>query len=209
MNVNAVNLSKRADRRFHIVNQFSNRPEFSFCLVNAIVHEHGAYGLWQTLQQVVQKELLKKSDFFIFCEDDHKFTEYYCKEFLHKCIVQAKALDADILSGGYSWFGNAIQVSEDLFWVDKFTGMQFTIIFSKFYKSILDANFGEDVITDVDLSKITDNKFVIYPYISVQKEFGYSDVTKSNEKKGHVSEIFKRSMKQLDILDKVRKYYLK
>lgn len=42
MNVNAVNLSKRADRRFHIVNQFSNRPEFSFCLVNAIVHERGA-----------------------------------------------------------------------------------------------------------------------------------------------------------------------
>lgn len=59
MNVNTVNLPRR-DRRLHIINQFSNKPEFSFCLIDAIEHERRAYGLWQILQQVVCKELVKK-----------------------------------------------------------------------------------------------------------------------------------------------------
>jgi len=89
-----------------------------------------------------------------------------------------------MLSGGYSWFGNAIQVSERLFWADKFNGMQFTIVFHKFYQSILDADFVESVVTDISLSDITNNKFVMYPFISVQSDFGYSDVTRKNNEIG-------------------------
>lgn len=207
--VNAVNLKSRIDRREHIFNQFVSKPEFPLKIVNAIEHKHGAYGLWLTVKQIVEMEANKGSEFFIFCEDDHEFTEHYSYKLLCDCIEQARALNADMLSGGYSWFGNAVQISDNLFWADKFNGMQFTVIFRKFYQSILDADFGENVVTDIHLSGITTNKFVIYPFISVQKEFGYSDVTSSNEKEGYVDGIFKSSMERFDILNKVRNHYFK
>lgn len=202
-----VNLLHRTDRREHILSQFADKSEFLLSIVPAIEHERGAYGLWQTVQEIVHLEAEKKSDFFVLCEDDHTFTENYSFDVLQSCIKRAQSLNADILSGGYSWFDNAVQISENLFWADKFNGMQFTIIFRKFYQSILDADFGERVITDVHLSSITENKFVVFPYISIQKEFGYSDVTLKNSENGYVDGIFKSSIERLNTLKKVRTYY--
>lgn len=207
ISVQAINLIHRTDRREHIISQFGDKSCFSLSIVPAIEHQRGAYGLWQTIKQIVYKEKKKESKFFILCEDDHTFTETYSSDLLFRSIRQAQNLDADILSGGYSWFDNAIQISDHLFWTDKFTGMQFTIIFRKFYQTILEAEFGEDVITDIHLSGISDNKFVIYPYISIQKEFGYSDVTSKNNEEGFVNSIFKSSIERLNSLDKVRRFY--
>lgn len=207
ISVNAVNLKQRTDRRDHILKQFSDKPEFLFNIVPAIIHEKGAYGLWQTIRQIVNKENEKNSDFFILCEDDHMFTEDYSFDLLQNCIEQATSLNADMLSGGYSWFDNAVQISKNLFWADLFNGMQFTVIFNKFYHTILNADFGEEVITDFSLSGITNNKFVIYPYISRQKEFGYSDVTLNNAKRGQVDRIFENSIQRLNTLNKVRNFY--
>ena len=207
ISINVINLPSRTDRREHVINQFADKPEYSLCVVVAISHQRGAYGLWLTLQQVVSEKLESDSDFFILCEDDHTFTQHYSFELLQHCIEQAKVLNADILSGGVSWFGNAVQISENLFWADKFNGMQFTVIFRKFYQSILDADFGENVVADIHLSGITDNKFVIYPNISAQKEFGYSDVTAKNNDEGYVEGLFKSSSERFDILNKVRNHY--
>lgn len=205
--VNVVNLRHRTDRQKHIIKQFSDKPEFLINIVPAIVHEKGSYGLWQTILQIVYEEKKRGSDFFILCEDDHTFTENYSDELLINSILQAKSLNADMLSGGYSWFRCAVQISKNIFWVDKFTGMQFTVIFNKFYQPILDTNFGEEVIADLSLSDITDYKFVIYPYISIQREFGYSDVTLKNAEKGYVNRIFNTSIERLNILNKVRNFY--
>lgn len=205
--VNVINLKHRADRRSHIIKQFYDKPEFLINIVPAITHEKGTYGLWQTILQIVREEKEKDSDFFILCEDDHTFTENYSSELLLSCILQAKSLSADILCGGCSWFHSAVQITKALFWVDKFTGMQFTVIFNKFYQQILNANFGEDVIADLSLSSITNYKFIIYPYISIQKEFGYSDVTLRNEEEGYINRLFNASIKRLDVLNKVKKYY--
>lgn len=205
--VYAVNLPHRKDRYQHIIEQYAGKPEFVLTVVPAIIHEKGAYGLWQTIIKIVTLEAEKDSSYFILCEDDHTFTEHYSPEILYDSIKQAEILGADILSGGYSWFVDAIQISKHLFWANTFTGMQFTIIFRKFYQSILNANFGENVVADLSLSGITENKFVIYPYISIQKEFGYSDVTLQNNKQGSVDKVFKHSIERMDILYKVRKYY--
>ncbi len=86
ISVNAVNLKQRTDRRDHILKQFSDKPEFLFNIVPAIIHEKGAYGLWQTIRQIVNKENEKNSDFFILCEDDHMFTEDYSFDLLQNCI---------------------------------------------------------------------------------------------------------------------------
>lgn len=208
ISVYAINLPHRHDRYKHILEQFKDKPEFSLNVVPAIVHEIGAYGLWQTVQQIVRKEVDNTdNDFFILCEDDHEFTKSYSYEILVDCIRKAHNLGADILSGGFSWFNNAVQVGENLFWVDKFNGLQFTIIFKKLYSSILTVNFNKSIITDLFLSNLSENKFVVFPYISIQKEFGYSDVTSNNNKIGYVSDIFKMSFDRFSILDKVSNFY--
>lgn len=207
MNVFAMNLKLRTDRKKHIIDQFSDKPEFNLSVVPAIEHEIGAFGLWQTILQIVRSEKDKGNKLLILCEDDHEFTKNYSFEILEKCISEALSLNADILSGGYSWFENAVQVSDHLFWVDIFNGMQFTIIFERFYQRILDAGFGSSVVADLSLSSLTDNKFVMHPYISIQKEFGYSDVTSKNNEKGYVSGLFNDATKRLESLDTVKCFY--
>ena len=122
-------------------------------------------------------------------------------------IKIAEYLGADILSGGMSWFETPLQVRDNIFWVDKFNGMHFTVVFNKFYHSILSSKRDNDFITDIHISALSDSKFVLYPYISIQKEFGYSDVTPQNNKAGYVRGMFKKSENKLYILNKVSKYY--
>jgi hypothetical protein len=205
--VNAVNLNFRKDRKQHILSQYKNKAEFSLNIIPAIEHERGATGLWQTIQGVVKKEMNANNDFFIFCEDDHEFTSHYSSDFLMNCIQKAIDLDADILSGGVSWFHNGIQVSNNLFWIDVFNGLQFTVIFKKFYQVLLNANFGDTVVADFSISTLTDKKFVIFPFISTQKEFGYSDITSHNNTEGCINAIFTAASNRLEILNKVRKFY--
>lgn len=207
INVFAINLAHRIDRKENIIKQFAGKPEFNLIVVTAIQHKIGAYGLWQTVRCIVADEAQNQTDFFILCEDDHVFTNQYSFNYLYDCICNGDRLDADLISGGFSWFAEAIQISNNLFWVDRFNGMQFTIIFRKFYNRILTADFGESVITDVTLSSIAKNKFVMFPYISVQQEFGYSDVTTNNNTEGYVESLFSFSQQKLEILSKVKKYY--
>jgi len=207
INVFAINLAHRTDRKDHIMSQFEGKPEFTLTVVPAVEHKIGAYGLWQTVRRIVESEAEKQTDYFILCEDDHTFTEHYSADVLHQCISHAAELGADLLSGGYSWFDDAIQISDYLFWANRFNGMQFTVIYRKFYQAILEADFGEGVVTDVSLSGITQNKFVMYPYISVQQEFGYSDVTSRNNEEGRVETLFNNSYQKFERLSKVRDFY--
>lgn len=203
------NLTKRTDRKASIEKQFKNKNEFELNIVQAIEHKIGAFGLWQTFMKIVRNEYNKKSNFFIFCEDDHVFTENYNKEYLFERIIEADFLKADILSGGVSWMMTPIQCSKHLFWLERFNGMQFTIIYSRFYETLIQADTKEGFTTDIKISELSDNIFVMNPYISIQKEFGYSDVTSSNNKKGYVNGLFQTTSNRLRILDKVKNFYNK
>ncbi len=48
----------------------------------------------------------------------------------------------------------------------------------------------------------------MYPFISTQKEFGYSDVTNENDKTNRIEKLFDETQQKLEILNKVRNYYL-
>lgn len=205
--VYAVNLAQRTDRKEHIISQFRGRKEFELNIVPAIEHKIGAYGLWQTLRQIVKLELDNASEYFVLCEDDHTFTDNYKPELLLRCIQIAQQLNADILSGGVSWFNCGVLIHKNLYWIDKFNGLQFTVFFNKFYSAFMDADFGEHPIVDINIADISENKFVIYPYISVQKEFGYSDVTSKNAEDGYVESIFKASEARFKLMTKVKQFY--
>lgn len=207
ISVYSPNLRKRTDRKLLLEQQFWGKDEFSLTIVPAIEHKNGAWGLWQTFYSIVQREYTRKSPFFIFCEDDHQFTTEYSFDLLKSCILEADKLGADILSGGMSWTGNPVQISAHLFKVSAFCGMQFTVIFNRFYQHILSYETTEGYITDLHLSNISENIFVIYPFISIQAELGYSDVTMGNNRQGRVSTLFTNSYKKLNLLNKVRIFY--
>ncbi len=201
------NLIQRTDRKSSIIKQFEGKKVFDVYIICPVYDEVAHNSLWKTFYDIVRKEAEMKSEFFIFCEDDHVFTKEYSEQFLLKQIFLAKELGADILSGGMSWHDMVLQVKNDLFWVNRFNGMQFTIIFQHFYEKILLSDRDADRITDNFLSTLTDSIFVTFPYISIQKEFGYSDVTKGNNEEGYVKGLFEKTENSLAILNKVRNYY--
>lgn len=203
------NLPQRMERKKSITEQFEGKDLFDVNVVYPIPDKVASNSLWRTFFGVVEKESENGSDFFIFCEDDHVFTDEYTDAFLLDRIKEADEIEADVLSGGVSWMRDALQVRDHLFWMERFNGMQFTVIYKRFYDKILATQYDETqkYVTDVFLSTLSDSIFVMFPYISVQKEFGYSDVTKKNNKEGYVESLFEKTEKTLTILNKVRNHY--
>lgn len=202
-----INLEKRKDRKEGVLKEFFNKEEFAIHVVKAISHPVGAIGLWKTIQNILKGLNNQISDFILICEDDHQFTANYSSSGLFAAIAEAVEKEADILCGGVSWCCNAIPVSDNLFWVDRFSGLQFAVIFKTLYSKILRATFEEDDCADYKISDLSDKKFVIYPFISVQKDYGYSDVTSKNNIKGKVTKLFHDSSDSLSSLLQVEKFY--
>lgn len=185
-----INLKKRTDRKPHILQQFSQKEEFNVQIIEACEHQNGAIGLWNSITYILQNLTNEKHEYIIICEDDHQFTNQYSKELLLNCLDEALEKEADILLGGVSSGQSIFPVSKSLFWLEKFSGLQFTVLFRKFFKTILKADFANNDAADYKISSLTTNKLFIYPFISTQKEFGYSDVTLKNNVKGRVAELF-------------------
>lgn len=201
----AINLPKRKDRYEHIVSVFSGIKVFDFQVKSCVPNEKGNVSLWLTIKQIIEENI--EESYIIICEDDHYFTEDFSEEDLLQNIQKAQSLEADILSGGVSWFDIAVQVNENLFWLKTFNGLQFTIIFQKFFSKILEVDFEERESADFKISSITKNIFVVVPFISKQKEFGYSDVTLLNNEKGKVEKLFQKTSTRLNVLKKVKQFY--
>lgn len=202
-----INLKKRSDRLNHIKKQFSDKPEFDIIIIEAISHSIGAIGLWESTINIVKMAQQRDLEYVLICEDDFQFTKKYNIKKLQHCISEAYKKECDVLLGGIHWFNSALKVAPDLFWVDVFTATHFMIIFRKFFSTVLEADFGPTDISDLKIADLTDNKLVIYPFISTQKEFGYSDITPQHSEAGHIDSLFKVTSKMLMQLNSVRKFY--
>jgi hypothetical protein len=141
-----INLKERADRLEHVKRQFQGRKEFELHIVEAIKHKIGAIGLWETMKHILRDLENSSSDYVILCEDDHLFTEAYNSADLFVVLNKAIELNADILLGGPSWVNGTLPVSENIFWVEKFTGTQFTIVFRKFFKPYWKRTFWTTIV---------------------------------------------------------------
>ncbi len=201
----AVNLSSRSDRCASIKKEFTYKDNLNLKIQPAISHHKGSISLWLSIKKIMEE--VSNDDLIILCEDDHIFTSNYSFDILEKCINDADRLDAEILSGGVSWFKTGIQISNNLFWVEKFSGLQFTVIYKRFYQKIVTAQFQEFDQADYRISELAQKKFVIHPFISVQKDFGYSDITKRNDEERIVEELFQETSERFDLLKKVKIHY--
>lgn len=202
-----INLETRADRKDHIVREFAGRDEFHTTIVKAHLHEVGAVGLWNTIRHIIQDLIRPDDDFVLICEDDHVFTENYSRENLFEHIANAMEINCNVLSGGVSWFMDAIQVSDNLFCTYRFSGTQFIIIFRQIFEAIVNAPFTINDCADFKLAAISDRIYFMFPFISIQKEFGYSDVTPKNNGTERVETLFANSLINAKNLCGVRQYY--
>lgn len=204
----AINMKSREKRRQHIVSQFEGRKEFDFHLVEACEHSKGTIGLWNSIVKIIRMAKEQKEKVIIICEDDHFFTENYSWRLLLKQIQEAYNQRAEILSGGIGGFGQAIPTGNHRYWVDWFWCTQFIVIYASLFDTILSYEFKENDTADGVLSALAYNKMVIYPFISEQIDFGYSDVTQSNmDNKGRIREHFESANRRFKALDKIFNLY--
>ena len=192
--VYVINLKERIERRKHIEEQFHGKPEFELTWVEAVEHPIGAVGLWQSMVKAVQMAEDNEDDIMIICEDDHTFTSAYSKTYLWANMIQANEQGSELLSGGIGGFGAAVPVATNRYWVDWFWSTQFMVIFKPLFQKILDYDFKDTDKADGVLYILAKDKMVLYPFISIQKDFGYSDVTRSNnDVSGLVNHLFQQS----------------
>lgn len=145
----------------------------------------------------------------ILCEDDHDFTEHYDRNKFIENIIQSYYQKADLLSGGVGGFGLAAPVTETRYWVDWFWCTQFIVVYKQFYQKILAYDFQENDTADGVFSKLSNNKMALYSFISVQHDFGYSDVTKqNNEVTGLIVKFFEDANRRFQIYKNVYKRYI-
>lgn len=172
-----INLKHRVDRRSHILEQFTSKPVFDVTLVDAIESEDGKLGLWLTIKKIVSESVLSDYEYILICEDDHEFTECYSDQILLSCINDSKNLNADVLLGGVGSVDTGDRLHKNLVSVDNFACTQFTIIFKSFFQKVIEVEFTESDCADWKISSLSNKKLVVYPFISIQKDFGYSDVS--------------------------------
>jgi glycosyl transferase family 25 len=91
--------------------------------------------------------------------------------------------------------------------VEKFTGTQFIVIFRKFFQSITTATFINNDTADRKMSLLSGSKMLLYPYISKQKDFGYSDATKNNESLRQLDKLFSDSSEKIRLVNSVIHHY--
>lgn len=210
ISVYIINLKNRTDRLEHAFQQFHGRNEFEVHVIEAIRHEIGAVGLWQSFRSCISTAIENDDDVIIICEDDHQFTSAYNKHYLFKNILDASEQSCDLLLGGIGKFNHAVPITANRYWIDFFWSTQFVIVYKKLFKNILKKPFDITVTSDGLLSELTSHKMVLYPFISVQRDFGYSDVTQlNNDVKGLIPSYFESCEKTLEKYRKVYDTYLK
>lgn len=207
IDVFVINLENRFDRREHILNVFENyKDKFNVNIIKAVTDVDGAQGLFKSYQKAIRLAKEKNLEYVVVCEDDHNFKEEFNFELFFASILQARFFNADILLGGPSFIQDCFFCNEFLLWVNFFTGLQFSVVYAKFYEKILNFTLLDGGVFDMALGGLSENIFCIYPTISYQKNFGYSDVTEKNNNVS-VEKYFKDCEMKIDSVYRVSKFY--
>lgn len=205
-----INMKDRCDRRENIVKEFQGKEEFDLDIIDACTHNVGAIGLWKSILKILEIAIRDDEDVILICEDDHSFTPDYEREYFFRNIVEAHSQGADVLAGGIGGFGYAVPIATNRFWVDYFCCTQFIVLYKKYFKQLMDYTFKDCDTADGVISMQSTNTMVLYPFISIQKDFGYSDITKDlMDNPGLITHIFKMADSRLSNIKAVSDYYAK
>lgn len=203
-----INLSSRPERKSHMQQEFAGREEFDVTFVEAVAHKNGRVGLWKSIINVVGIAQSRGEDLILICEDDHSFTPAYKRDYFFRLLCDAAKQPIDLLSGGIGGFGHAVRVGTGRYWTDWFYSTQFIVVFERLFNRILSYDFQPTDTADGVLSVLAQRKEVLFPFISVQKDFGYSDVTSSNDAvKGLIERHFQHTHHRFAMMEEVYHQY--
>lgn len=173
---------------------FAGHEEFSLNIISRIPHDNKIISLKNTVKEIVRLAVKNDEDYILICNNEHQFSDKYSTEILFEAIKNAKELNADILCGGINLFWSAVRISENLFWVEDFTGLRFVLLFKSYYKSILE--------NESKVLPYTNAKFFIYPFLSIQKK-----ATNESSPIDPGSKLSDDCSAQVKILDSVSTFY--
>ncbi|MFB6453876.1 sulfotransferase [Chitinophaga sp. Hz27] len=170
-----IHSKEREEELICIKNQFLDKKEFEVNLIKGGVERISVMNLWNSIVKIVKTAVDAEDDVIIICDDSHKFTQNYNREYFINNVIEAFLQGADILSGGVTGFGYAVPVATNRYWVDYLKGAQFIVIYRKIFLKILEVQFTEIDTIDGILSAISDSKMVIHPFISALKYSSHPD----------------------------------
>ena len=176
-----ISLEDRKDRLKYIKEQFEGKDEFDLRIISVQKRVVDAVVFWKGMLKAIDMAIENDEDVIIICGDDHEFTKDYTKEYLISNIIEAHQKGVNILLGGIGGFQQVVPVTKNRLWIDTFSCTQFMVIYKQFFQIILNEPFENGDTADGKFSEMTSNKMVLYPFISVQKDFGYSDVAKCSD----------------------------
>jgi len=187
----------------NINEQFQGKTEFQLNFIEANPNDFGL-----ALQSCAQSGLDNDDDVIIICNDLHVFTENYERTFFIQHIFEAHKQKCDVLSGGLGRFNQAVPITKNLYWVDRFWYCNFIVVFRKCFIKILNKPY-EDKRTIADsFSRLTTHKMVLYPFISSQLSLMSSFSENSNIKMFQkIIDFFCAASVQLSIYEKAYKEY--
>lgn len=201
-----INTLHRTDRKEHIIGEFQKREEFDLNIMRPIADNKPNISLILTAKSIIRYARDNSLDYIVICEDDHQFTNSYSEELLNLELYNARQLRVNLVSGGVSNFGDAYQISKNMLLTNWFWGTQFVVLFKESYNTILAADVMLNDALDAFFSRHLSKKAFFTPFISVQRDFGYSDVTLSNNKKGLVDSLFRsaesKALKYIELFNK-------
>lgn len=205
-----INLPYRKERLENVLPEFSGREEFEINIIAAEKNTTGARGLWLSFQKVIRIAIEKKEEIIIICEDDHLFTKHYNKEYFFKNVMEANNEGCDILMGGVS--GNftkpVVPISFNRFWIDEYWCNQFIVLYKDIFETILNTRIENVSKVDLTISKLSNDKMFLFPFVSIQKVYDYSDVTAKNETdKSWIENRFTYFTDKLEMMRFVHNFY--
>ncbi len=197
----------RTDIRQRVLSQFKNKTEFNIHIVEYTQEPGKAFGLWQSILNIINNITSKEDEYIVLCGEDHQFTRSYSSSSLFSCIELAQKNDVDLISGGPGLVTTILPVSESLYWMENFTELRFTIIFRKFFSTILAAEFGENDSVDAVLSFLTQNKFFMHPFISSRYNAESADTLLLDTADADAKDAYINCAQNIETINKVYRFY--
>ena len=180
--ISCINLEKRKDRKQHVCHEFKNRPEFLLYFTKAIEHKNGNIGLWESIVSIIKKHDFSEYKYLYICEDDILFTSQYSAQKLESIIQEMDKFNLELVIGGSTGgFSETRKLSSNLIWVDRFYSNHFLIVSESLAQRILKLEYRGEKPVDHILSDLTEFKAICVPFLAIQKNFNYSDITLQNQ----------------------------
>ena len=138
---------------------------------------------WDSLRAIINKAKENEFELIALLTGKNVSFDFMGGHYLLKNILEASAQNAEILLGHLNDFTYAVPISESRYWIDRFNGSDFFVIYRQLYDKILAVYDCDDESVFQKLSSLTVNKMVLFPFAVDEVNKDKAVTTASNGKR--------------------------